>query len=121
MTHNLFRAAHHHSEQLLNPQGSDPPLVIRREQLPLLTRPYLAPRTPTEQCLTEIWSAALSVDRVGVEDRYLDLGGDSLMAAVIFSQIETRLGVSLAMVILDRTPTIAQLASKIDGLRTQRS
>jgi hypothetical protein len=43
------------------------------------------------------------------------------MAAVIFSQIETRLGVNLAMVILDSTPTIAQLASKIDGLRAQQS
>jgi acyl carrier protein len=121
MTQNLAGMAHQHSEHHLDRSGSDSPLVIRREQLPLLTRPYLAPRTPTEQCLAEIWSTALSLDRVGVEDRYLDLGGDSLMAAVIFSQIETRLGVSLAMVILDSTPTITQLALKIDSLSAQRS
>ena len=81
--------------------GSDPPLVIRREQLPLLTRPYLAPRTPTERRLAEIWGAALSVDKIGIDDRYLDLGGDSLMAAVIFSEIEAKLGVRLTMSILD--------------------
>ena len=89
--------------------------MIRREQLPLLTRPYVEPRTEIERTLAEIWRAALSLDRVGVEDRYLDLGGDSLMAAVIFSQIETRFGIRLAMSLLDSAPTIAQLATRIDA------
>ncbi len=92
------------------------PLVIRREQLPLLTRPYIEPRTDTERSLAEIWNAALNLDRVGVEDRYLDLGGDSLMAAVIFSRIEAKLGVRLPMMTLDSAPTIADLATKIDAL-----
>lgn len=104
----------------MNPPRSDGSLLIRREQLPLLTRPYVAPRTPTEQGLAEIWGAALSLDRVGVDDAYLDLGGDSLMAAVIFSQIEAKLGVRLAMVILDSAPTIADLAARIETLRAQR-
>ena len=104
----------------LDPPGSSAPFVIRREQLLLLTRPYLEPRTATERSLAEIWSAALSVDRVGVEDRYLDLGGDSLMAAIIFTQIEAKLGVSFEMSILDSAPTIAQLASRIDALQTHR-
>lgn len=96
--------------------GPDEPLVIRREQLPLLTRPYVEPRTPTERSLAEIWRSVLSLDRVGIEDRYLDLGGDSLMAAVIFSQIEANLGVRLPMVTLDSAPTIAELAPRIDAL-----
>lgn len=90
------------------------PVVIRREQLVLLTRPYVAPRTPTETKLTEIWGAALCVDRIGVDDGYLELGGDSLTAAMIFSQIEATMGVRLPMVILDTAPTVAQLALKID-------
>jgi acyl carrier protein len=103
-------------EYRLEPQGSDAQLVIRREQLPLLTRPYIAPRTATERSLAEIWTEALSLDRVGIEDRYLDLGGDSLMAAVIFSQIELKLGVRIPMVILDSAPTIAELALRIDPM-----
>jgi acyl carrier protein len=98
----------------------EPPFVIRREQLPLLTRPYVEPRTTTERRLAEIWSAALSLDRVGIEDCYIDLGGDSLMAAVIFSQIEAKLGVRLPMVILDSAPTIAELAPRIDAMQTQQ-
>jgi hypothetical protein len=45
--------------------------LVRREQLALLTTSYVDPRPPTERSLAEIWSAALSLDRVGVEDRYL--------------------------------------------------
>lgn len=90
--------------------------MIRREHFPLLTRPYVAPRTPTERSLAAIWAGAMSIDRVGVEDRYLDLGGDSLMAAVIFSEIEEKLGVTLPMVTLDSAPTIADLASRVDSM-----
>ena len=94
--------------------------MLRREHFPLLRRPYVAPRTPTERSLAEIWADAMSIDRVGIEDRYLDLGGDSLMAAVIFSEIEERLGVRLAMATLDSAPTIADLASRIDALPDHR-
>lgn len=91
------------------------PIIVRREQLVLLTRPYVAPRTPTEAQLAGIWAAALCVDRVGVDDGYLELGGDSLTAAMIFSQIEAKIGVRLPMVILNTAPTIAQLAREIDA------
>ncbi len=102
------------------PLDASAPFVIRRDQLSLLTRPYIEPRTEMERSLAEIWRAALHLDRVGVEDRYMDLGGDSLMAAVIFSQVESRLGVRLAMSVLDNAPTIAQLAPRIDALLAQR-
>ena len=104
----------------MDPLGSAAPFLIRREQLVLLTSPYVEPRTPTERSLAQIWSAALSLDRVGVNDRYLDLGGDSLTAALIFAEIEAKLDVRLPMVILDSAPTIAQLAQKIDPLLAQK-
>ncbi len=101
--------------------GSEKPLIIRREQLPLLTRPYVEPRTPTERILAQIWREALSVDRIGMDDRYFDLGGDSLVAANIFSQIEAKLGIYLPMTVLDNAPTIAQLAPQVDALLAERT
>jgi acyl carrier protein len=100
----------------MEPLEPGKPFVIRRGQLPLLTQAYRAPGTATEKRLAEIWSAALSVDQVGMDDRYGDLGGDSLIAAVIFSRIEGELGVHLPMVTLDSAPTIAALAAGIDAL-----
>lgn len=104
----------------MEPLEPDSPLVIQREQLPMLTRPYRAPRTPSETRLAEIWRAALSLDKVGIEDGYLDLGGDSLIAAAIFAGIEREFGVHLPMVTLVSAPTIADLAAKIDALLAGR-
>jgi acyl carrier protein len=86
---------------------------VLREQLPL-PRPYVPPRTPTEQRLAEIWRTALSMDRVGVEDRYHDLGGDSFLATAIFQMIEEEFRVAIPMATLVEAPTVGELAAKID-------
>ena len=93
----------------------DPSLVMR-DQLPLPMR-YVAPRTPTERQLAEIWRDALSMDRVGIEDSYHDLGGDSFLATVIFTMIEEAFGTPIPMATLVGSPTIAMLAGKIDALK----
>jgi|SRR5581483_7137759 len=89
--------------------------VVRREQLPLPGR-YAAPRTPTEVRLAQIWADALSMDRVGIEDRYHDLGGDSFLAQVIFAEIEAAFNFDVPLTLLAEAATIAQLAAKIDAL-----
>jgi acyl carrier protein len=97
--------------------GSVPPSeksLVRRELLPL-PRPYVAPRTPTEQKLAEIWRTALAMDRVGIDDSYHDLGGDSFLAAVIFTMIKDAFAVTVPMAALVTSPTIAMLATKIDS------
>ena len=88
---------------------------IAREQLPL-PKPYVAPRTSTEQRLAAIWQTVLSMDRVGVDDNYHDLGGDSFLAAVIFARIEDEFGVAIPMATLMTASTIADLAIRIEGL-----
>ena len=87
--------------------------VVRREQLPL-PHAYVAPRTPTERRLAEIWCAVLSMDRVGVEDTYYDLGGDSFLATTIFGMIEDVFKVTIPLAALAEAPTIAALARKVD-------
>jgi acyl carrier protein len=90
-----------------------PRSTVARDDLGLST-PYIAPKTPAEEKLEEIWRAVLMMDRVGVADRYLDLGGDSFSATVIFAMIDETLGVSLPMASLGAAPTIAALAQRID-------
>jgi acyl carrier protein len=90
-------------------------VLVLREQLPL-PRPYLAPQTSTEATLAEIWRTVLSMDRVGVEDGYNDLGGDSLHAAVIFTMIQDTFRIELPMSVLMNASTIAQLAPMVDRL-----
>ena len=75
---------------------------------------FVPPRTGTEKKLAEIWSSLLGVERVGVRDRFLDLGGDSLMVLRALSQArESGLPVSLRN--LYQYGSIAELAEVIDG------
>jgi acyl carrier protein len=97
----------------------DEPDLVLRSQLPM-TRAYAAPRTPTEQSVCEIWRAVLTMDRVGVDDSYHDLGGDSFLATVIFEWIQTDLGVTLPMALFAQADTVAALAREIDVILAAR-
>jgi acyl carrier protein len=88
--------------------------LVHREQLPLSSA-YVAPRTPVEQQLVEIWRSVLNMDFVGVEDDYFDLGGDSLLATAIFGRIKQTFNIDLPMASLIEAPSIALLASRIDA------
>jgi len=92
---------------------------ISRQQL-ALPRPYVAPRDDTEAALAEIWCAALDTDRIGVEDDFTDLGGDSLDAETIMMMIEQELGVHVPITILASASTIAALAREVTPLRSAR-
>lgn len=92
--------------------------LVLREQLSFLKK-YVGPRTPTEQRLAEIWREALAMDVIGIEDKYEDLGGSSLLAASIFAEIEKVFGIRVPMTLLADAPTIEQLAGHIDRLRRQ--
>jgi acyl carrier protein len=87
---------------------------IRRRQL-LPSKTYVAPRTPTERKLAEIWCAVLHLDRVGVADNYLDLGGDSIMAMIMFAMIAQEFAVPVPTATLVEALTIAKLARAIDS------
>jgi len=94
------------------------PMLVLREQLPL-PRPYVAPRSPTERTLAAIWCEVLTMDRVGIEDAYTDLGGDSFLASLVFSMIQERFAISLPLSILVSAPTIAELAARIDAFAAE--
>lgn len=57
--------------------------------------PYVAPRTPAEELLAAIMSGLLEIDRVGMKDNFLALGGDSLLATLLAVRIQDAFGVDL--------------------------
>jgi hypothetical protein len=57
----------------------------------------------------------LGVERVGVDDSFFDLGGDSLSAMRVIAAINTGLDADLAVGALFYAPTIAQLAPHLGG------
>jgi amino acid adenylation domain-containing protein len=80
---------------------------------PVLPVPYAAPRDLTESTLTAIWMDVLQLGRIGIDDRFLDLGGDSLRATQILGRTMNSFGIELSVSDLIRTETIAQMAELI--------
>ncbi|MEW2435914.1 non-ribosomal peptide synthase/polyketide synthase [Streptomyces caniferus] len=78
---------------------------------------HLAPRTEAERILAEIWCALLGVDRVGVEDNFFMLGGDSILSIQVVSRAR-RAGLTLTPRDLFRHPTIAALAAATGATTT---
>jgi amino acid adenylation domain-containing protein len=74
---------------------------------------YVAPRSPTEERLAEIWAEVLKVERVGVNDNFFALGGHSLLATQLVSRIRDRFKIELRLRELFNTATLAELAEAI--------
>ncbi len=82
---------------------------------------YRAPASPTEEILAGIYARVLGVERVGVDDSFFELGGDSLSAMRLVAAVNTGLDAGLAVRAVFEAPTVAQLAPRIgaDGGRLE--
>ncbi|OMC30955.1 hypothetical protein A5740_15870 [Mycobacterium sp. GA-1841] len=74
---------------------------------------YRAPATPVEEILTTIYAEVLGLDRVGVDDSFFDLGGDSLSAMRVIADVNTTLDTDLTVRTLFDAPTVAELAPRV--------
>ncbi|QBD77394.1 amino acid adenylation domain-containing protein [Ktedonosporobacter rubrisoli] len=81
---------------------------------------YLAPRTQTEAKLVECWQSLLEHAQIGIKDNFFALGGSSLLAARIVARIREIWHIDLLLRSMFETPTIMELASKIDELLEQQ-
>jgi amino acid adenylation domain-containing protein len=79
---------------------------------PPLATPFLEPRDPTEAAVAAAFREVLEVDRVGAEDDFFELGGDSLSAVEALTAVSERLGVELSAADLLEAPTPAGLAAR---------
>ncbi len=77
---------------------------------PQIDQPYVAPRDKIEKWLVTLWQELLNLDKVGVQDRFFELGGDSLRAAQFINQIQKELGVSVSIVAIYQAYSIEKFA-----------
>src|SRR6185503_1889411 len=90
---------------------------IDRSKLPMAESSqrsdFVAPRTPVEQNIAEIWAEVLRVDRVGLDDNFFDLGGHSLLATQVISRMRGVFNYDIALRTIFEAPTVAELAAMI--------
>ncbi|MCI5193671.1 MAG: amino acid adenylation domain-containing protein [Candidatus Electrothrix sp. AU1_5] len=121
------------------PPHTVPEQLILREQLPRTpngkvdrqalanitietdtSKHYIAPRTPMEQSVVQIWQELLKLEQVGVTDEFFALGGNSLLALQLLSKIEQQFQVTLPLQTLLRHNTVEQLAQQVEALQASQ-
>nr|WP_237179257.1 non-ribosomal peptide synthetase [Paenibacillus sp. MMS18-CY102] len=74
---------------------------------------YREPQSEVEKQLAAIWQDVLKLPRVGLDDSFFAIGGDSIKVIRIISKIQSQLGLAVAVADFYRDPTIAGLAAML--------
>lgn len=83
---------------------------------PVLETAYVEPNNAVEQNIANIWQELLGVEKVGVDDNFFDLGGHSLIATQMVSQLRQDFQVELSLRRIFEAPTVAELALVIEDM-----
>ncbi|HEX8423261.1 MAG TPA: AMP-binding protein, partial [Pyrinomonadaceae bacterium] len=76
---------------------------------------YLAPRTPVEELLGNIFAEVLKLEKVGANESFFNLGGHSLLATKVVSRVREAFRVDVALRALFERPTVAELARHLEA------
>jgi amino acid adenylation domain-containing protein len=79
----------------------------------------LAPRTDLERILVGMWSTTLGLaaEKIGVQDNFFDLGGNSLLLVKVSGMIAKHFSIQLSVTQLFQSPTVESLARLLDEIR----
>ncbi|MGW4898059.1 amino acid adenylation domain-containing protein [Kitasatospora sp. NPDC004240] len=72
------------------------------------------PTTPTEERIAQIWAELLGLPRVGVQDSFFALGGHSILAIRMTSQLQDEFDIDLSIGTVFAQPTVGRLAAAIE-------
>jgi phthiocerol/phenolphthiocerol synthesis type-I polyketide synthase E len=84
-----------------------------------LKTPYVAPRNDLEGKIASAWQDVLGIDRVGIDDNFFDLGGDSVQAIQIIAKAN-QLGLQLNPQQFFQYSTIGELSEVLGGMVSKR-
>jgi acyl carrier protein len=84
---------------------------------PPLKTPFVPPRSDLEKKIADIWSSVLAIDGIGMDDNFFDLGGHSLAASALITQLIQTFQIELPSKSFFDAPTVGEMASIIDQLQ----
>ncbi|MEM7331797.1 MAG: amino acid adenylation domain-containing protein [Chloroflexota bacterium] len=81
---------------------------------PNLAQAYIAPSTPMQAQLREIWAEYLNIHQIGIDDSFFELGGNSLFGMRVATAIEEKFDIDFSPVKLIQYPTLRKLGGFLD-------
>ncbi|RKH54663.1 amino acid adenylation domain-containing protein, partial [Corallococcus llansteffanensis] len=99
----------------LTPNGKVDRKALPAPDASAATAEYVAPSTPTEEQLADLWAEVLRLPRVGARDHFFDAGGHSLRATQLVARVRATFSVELPLRAIFEAPVLADLARRIDA------
>ena len=78
-------------------------------------REYVAPSTPAEKIVADVWAEVLRVERVGINDNFFEIGGHSLLATQVITRVQETFEVEMPLRSLFEHPTLAQFVIAVEA------
>lgn len=79
---------------------------------------YVAPHSALEIALAALWTETLGAARIGIHDPFLQVGGDSILAAQLLSRVDQAFDIEIPFIsIFDDASTIAGMAAMVEHAR----
>ena len=88
-------------------------LPAPEQSRPDLGKQFVAPNTPLEIDIAQIWSDVFHLDQIGRDDNFFELGGHSLIAIQMIARLRQKLGVELPLPAIFKAPSVGRLAETI--------
>ncbi|HBT88792.1 non-ribosomal peptide synthetase [Desulfobacter sp.] len=96
-------------KRLPKPKTSEMKALIEKESV------SREPNTKTEKTIAAIWANYLGLDTVGAESDFFQLGGESLMAVRIITQVGKLMHMIIPLSVLMKTRTVAEMSAWVDN------
>ncbi len=100
---------------------------VDRSELPSLTdgnilrdETFISPRNPTEEQIVAIIAELLALERVGVNDNFFLLGGNSLLATQVIARVRESFDIEVTLLNVFDNPTVAGIAAVVEQLVIER-
>jgi amino acid adenylation domain-containing protein len=72
------------------------------------------PETQVEKMLHEIWSEVLQTPQLGIDDNFLNVGGNSLQAIRVMARVNENFGLDLTLTSIFEYPTISSFGNFVE-------
>ncbi|HET8841252.1 MAG TPA: condensation domain-containing protein, partial [Ktedonobacteraceae bacterium] len=111
------------TQQQQNSAEVPPPATLTSSQhdRPHLLVAYRSPRNELEQGVVAVWQQLFGINGIGIDDPFFDLGGDSLLAVQLLSQLRAVLHINLTLQELFEAGTVAGVVQRAEVILQARA
>jgi acyl carrier protein len=87
---------------------------------PELVQEFIQPQNELHEIISRLWSKILKIDKIGINDNFFDLGGDSLLSVQLVMLLEKEMKTEIPVVKFFQYPTIRNFADYIERKRSSQ-